>query len=120
MAGARFIQHRGKKILHMDFAYSKFEEVLSAINQSSELVKNEPKGSVLGLVDVRKSAFNKDVAQALKELAAANTPYIKMSVVVGIDGIKAVIFNAVLVFTQRKNLITMDDIEKAKDFLAAQ
>ena len=118
MAGAGFITHKGRKILHIDLSYSEFDEILEAIGQAAGLIRTEPAGSVLGLVDVSKSIFNKDVAQALKDFAAENEPFIKFSIAVGIDGIKAVIFNAIMVSTRRKNIITMDDVEKAKDFLA--
>jgi len=50
----------------------------------------------------------------------ANTPYIKCSAVYGVEGLKEVIFNGILSFTGRKNLVLFKTLEEAKDFLANQ
>jgi hypothetical protein len=120
MASIRWEEHKGKKILYMDFAYSKYSEILQAIQEATEIIEKEPAFSILGLVDVRQSPFNREVATGLKDFASHNKPYMKVSAVVGVEGIKMVIFNAVLKFTGRKNLVLKDTIEEAKDWLVEQ
>jgi hypothetical protein len=117
MAEVCWIEHKGKRILYMNYSFSKTEEIVKAITETKELVKKEPPVSILGIVDVRESPFNTAVSGALKDLADSNKPYIKMSVVVGVDGIKQVIYKAVLKFTGRKNLLLKDTLDEAKDFL---
>jgi hypothetical protein len=119
MAAVNWIEHKGKRILYMDYAYSKYADVAKAIEDTKALVKKEQPSSILGIVDVRESPFNREISNAIKELAEHNKPYIKTSVVVGVEGIKKVIFGAVVKFTGRKNLLLKDTIEEAKDFLAA-
>ena len=116
----RWEEYKGKRIFYMDFAFKKYAEALQAIAEARPIIDKQPPNSVLGLVDVRESPFNREVAQALKDFANANKPYMKTSAVVGVDGIKMVIFNAVLKFTGRKNLVLKSTVEEAKDWLAEQ
>lgn len=118
MASVNWIEHKGKRILYMNYAYSKYDEVAKAIEETKMLVVKEPPVSVLGIVDVRESPFNREISAALKDLAEHNKPYIKMSVVVGVEGIKRVIYNGVIKFTGRKNLLLKDTLDEAKEFLA--
>ena len=120
MAEVKWIEHKGKKIFLMDFIYTEVADLMKAINDAKTEIAKQPLASVLGLVDVSDSAFNKDVAEALKDLSMANKPYIKMSVVVGVEGIKKVIYQAVLRFTGRKNLVLRNTRQEAMDFLAEQ
>jgi len=120
MAEVKFVPHKGKKILLMDYSNSEKEDILKAIAETKLLVAKEPPKSVLGIVNVTGSGFNSDVSNALKDLAKHNEPYIKMSTVVGVDGIKRAIYVAVLRFTGRKNLVLKDSVEEAKDWLVTQ
>lgn len=120
MAEIKWIEYNGKKILLMDFSYSEKQEVVEAVKKTMSITEKEQPGSVLGLVDVSKSSFDNDVAASMKELAKHNKPYIKMSVIVGVDGIKKVIYNAALVFSGRKNLVLKSTREEALEFLAKQ
>ena len=120
MAEVKWLEHKSRKIFLMDFAYSEISELMKAINDAKTEIAKQPPVSVLGLVDVSASPFNKDVADALKDLSMANKPYIKISVVVGVEGIKKVIYQAVLRFTGRKNLVLRSTRQEAMDFLAEQ
>lgn len=118
MASVGWVEHRGKRILYMNYAFSNFVEIAKAIEDTKALVKKEPPLSILGIVDVRESPFNREISNALKELAEHNKPYIKMSTVVGVEGIKKVIYSGVIKFTGRKNLILKETLDEAKEFLA--
>lgn len=120
MAEVKFINHKGKKILLMDFTYSKPEEMLEAIEETKKIVRKYPEKSILGLVDVRYSPFDAELSDALKELAAHDRPYIKVSAIVGVTGLKKLAYMAMLRFTGRKNILMFNKIETAKDWLAEQ
>ena len=120
MAGISFITHNGVKILYEDFSQSKPEELLPLIKQSQAIISGQPQNSILALVNVKGSNFNMEVTSAMKDFVKANTPYIKCSAVYGVEGLKEVIFNGVLSFTCRKNLVLFKTLEEAKDFLANQ
>jgi hypothetical protein len=55
----------------------------------------------------------------MKRYSAANTPFVKASVVVGIGGLKRVLYQAVVKLSGR-NIATLDTVDEAKDWLAAQ
>jgi hypothetical protein len=114
------MEHKGKRILHMDFSYSEINEIIKAIDEAAKLIEKEPPVSVLGLVDVTASRFDKAVSDKLKDFTAHNKPYMKMTAIVGIEKIKKVIYLAVMSFSGRKNLILKDTVEEANDWLAAQ
>ena len=120
MAGISFITHNGVKILYEDYSQSKPVEILALIEKSKAIISGQPQNSILALVNVKGSNFNLKVTTALKDFVKANTPYIKCSAVYGVEGLKEVIFNGILSFTGRKNLVLFKTLEEAKDFLANQ
>jgi hypothetical protein len=120
MAQVKFIAHKGKKILLIDFTYSKPEEMLEAIEQVKKTVKKSAEKSVLALIDVRYSPFDNDLSNALKHMAADDRPYIKMTALVGVTGLKKLAYKAMIRFSGRKNMVIFDRIESAKDWLAEQ
>jgi hypothetical protein len=56
----------------------------------------------------------------VKEFTKHNEPYMKITALIGVEGIKKVIYDAVLLFTKRKNLILKNSKEEALDWLAEQ
>lgn len=117
MERVQFIQHKGKKIMHINFADCKSDEVLTIIDQAKAAIRTQAKQSVLTLTDVTNTAFNSKVSDALKEFVVHNKPYVVASAVVGVTGLKQIIFNAVMKFSGRK-LTAIDSLAEAKDWLA--
>jgi len=119
MERVQFIHHQGKKILHLNFADCKSEDVLAVIDQGKAAIRTQPPQSVLTLTDVTNTAFNSKVSDAMKEFVVHNKPYVTASAVVGVTGLKQIIFNAVMRFSGRK-LHAIDSLAEAKDWLAGQ
>jgi len=117
MERVQFIQHKGKKILHINFADCKADEVLVVIGQARTAIGSQPHQSVLTLTDVTNTAFNTKVSDAMKEFVMHNKPFVVASAVVGVTGLKQIIYNAVMKFSGRK-LTAFDSISEAKDWLA--
>jgi len=117
MERVQFIQHKGKKILHLNFADCKADEVLTVIDQARAVIRTQQNHSVFTLTDVTNTAFNSKVSDAMKEFVVHNKPYIVASAVVGVTGLKQIIFNAVMKFSGRK-LHAIDNVAEAKDWLA--
>jgi hypothetical protein len=120
MASNKFLDYKGSKIFLMDFSYSEIEDVLKAIDDATKIIAQQPPLSVLGLVDVSKSSFDRVLADALKLFSEHNKPFMKMTAIVGIEGVKAVILQAIIKFTGRKNLVTKNSVQEAKDWLVTQ
>ncbi|OGW37137.1 MAG: hypothetical protein A2010_00025 [Nitrospirae bacterium GWD2_57_9] len=62
--------------------------------------------------------FDDQVRDGMKEFALHNKPYVKAGAVIGITGLKRIIYGAVMAFSRRK-IESFDDREQAKQWLAA-
>ena len=120
MDRTRFVDHRGKRILLLDFSRVRDPaETLAAIGVARQVVRRHPPRSLLVLTSTREGRYNAAVIQALKELASHNEPYVRASAVAGMSGLHRVAFQAILTFSKRK--IQVFDLEEdAMDWLAAQ
>ncbi len=119
MERVKFIQHKGKAILYIDLASCSTIEVLAAIEEAKAAVKTQQRGSVLTLTDVTGTGFDSAVTVAMKELVQHNKPYVAAAAVVGVTGLKQIIFNSVMRFSGR-HLHAFESLEQAKDWLAAR
>ena len=114
-----FIEHKGKQILHLDFARTGPDDVFRIIEEAKQVIKDQPPMSLRTLTDVTDLKFNTAAADAMKEFANHNKPYVTAAAVVGVTGLKQIIYNAVVRFTGR-NLVAFDTDGQAKDWLATQ
>lgn len=120
MERTRFIEHKGKRILLLDYAGIRDpNEAVASVRKSIEFIAGQPRNSLLVMTVVRDARYNAQVLQAMKELAAHNTPYVKASAVVGMSGLHRIAYQAVLVFSKR-NIKTFDAEADALDWLATQ
>ena len=120
MERTRFIEHRGHRILLLDYSgVQRGDEAVAAIQQSMEVVRTQPPGSLRVMTVVRDARYNTAVLQALKELAAHNAPYVKASAVVGMGGLHRIAYQAVILFSRRK-IQTFDTEAQALDWLVQQ
>ena len=120
MAQPRFIEHKGKKIYHIDLTNADLGQIQQIIKEAKPIISQQAPGSLLTLTDVTNIVMGGENSKAIKEFAAHNKPYVKAGAVLGISGLRQVTFNAVLVFTGRSNLHLFDDAQKAKDWLVAK
>lgn len=118
MPGAKWMEHLGKKMLFIDFSMSRLQEVEMTIAQAKTMISMEPYESVLCLVDTTGSRFTLEISTAMKNFSAFNKPYIKMTAIVGVEGLQKVVYNGILLFTGRKNLELKQSRQEALDWLA--
>lgn len=119
MERVTFIEHKGKRILHLNFTNARADEVVQIISAAKTVIAAQPEQSLRTLTDVTDLKFNADAAEAMKEFAKHNKPYVAAAAVVGVTGLKQIIYNAVVRFTGR-NLVAFDSSGQAKDWLATQ
>lgn len=113
----RFIRHRDREILFLDFSNSLPREILQTIEDAKRVISGRQERSLLTLTDVTNARFDESVGDGLKQFTAHNKPYVKAGAVVGVTGLKRIIFTAVMAFSRRK-METFDDVEQAKHWLA--
>jgi hypothetical protein len=118
MDRVQFIQHKGRKILYLNFADCKPNEVLQVIEEAKSTIKTQARKSVYTLTNVTNSAFNSAVSDAMKDFVLHNKPYVAASAVVGVTGLKQIIFNAVMKLSGRQ-LTAFESLDAAKDWLAS-
>lgn len=116
----RFIEHRGKRVLLLEWTnLSGPEEVLAEVEKNKALVRAQPPKSVLGLTDLTGSRFSQEALQALKEMAAHNEPYVRAAAVVTRTPLHLIAFRTIVIFTKR-NLQAFDTREAALEWLVTQ
>ena len=118
MARVEFIKHNGKELLLLDFSNCKPGDVFLVIDEAKKTIRSCPENSVLTLTNVTNMRFDDRVTEQLKAFTAHNKPYVRAAAVIGVEGIKKIILNAVMLFSKRKFHV-FDNIETAKNWLAA-
>jgi hypothetical protein len=119
MSRVQFITHKGKKILYFDLSSCKIAEISAVVAEAKRAVGSQPPGSVLALTNVTETELSKDSSAVIKDFTAHNKPFVKASAVVGVEGLRKVIYNAAMAFSGRQ-ISAFTTLDQAKDWLAAQ
>jgi predicted dinucleotide-utilizing enzyme len=114
-----FITHKGVEILHINWSGASPAEMLEAMKDARHVIVTRARGSVRTLTTVDGAHMDRTVTDALKDYVAHNKPYVLAGAVVGLNDLKMIAFNFVNRVTGR-TLRAIDNIEAAKDWLAAQ
>lgn len=113
------IDHKGTPILFLDFSKIRTAEVASVIAEASSIIHSSPPNSLKIMSDFTDANYDKETTADVKAFSASNKPYVKASAVVGITGLKKIIFTGIISATGRKmNLCATR--EEAKDWLTTQ
>lgn len=119
MKAFEIIPYKGKNIAMVDISNTTTEQVLVALVDAQKKISKMPENSVLIMTDGTNAAYNKDTGAAMKEFLAKNTPYIRASAVVGVEGLKAVLQTTVAMTTKRE-IASFSTRGEAMDWLAAK
>jgi len=120
MDRTKFIEHKDKQILLVDFSGIKpGEEFNEAVEESKKIIHSQPEKSVLALFDATDGHFDQEVINKLKEFAASNTPYIKTSALVGVTGLLNIALMTISKFAGR-DFKTFSTREEALEWLVTQ
>lgn len=119
MSRVNEILYEGKKILFVDYNGIGPAQIDDILAEARTHISSAPHQSVLLLSDFNDVSYDKDSTQKMKEFSQANTPYVKASAVVGISGLKKIIYNAVVKATGR-NIQLFNTLEEAKQWLLTQ
>jgi hypothetical protein len=86
MDRVRFIDHRGHRVLLLDYSGLRDEqEMLEMIEERTELVSHEPPGSVLTLADLTGAQLTRESMQRVKEANVLDQPFVRRAALVGAD-----------------------------------
>ena len=86
------------------------------IERARSIIHSQPPSSLLTLTSVEGMHFNQKVTDAMKTYAESNRPYVRAAALLGISGLKQIVFNAVKRLSGR-NLQAFASSEDAKKWL---
>jgi hypothetical protein len=116
----RFIEHQGRRILFQDASNlvnpRDSQPVMAA---SKSVMATQPPASVLALLYVANTHFDKELVDALVSLAKHNKPYVKAAAIVGLSGLQRIILVTVTQLAGRR-LTPFATLDEAKDWLVTQ
>lgn len=115
----RYIDHRGRRILYIDFSSATPDEFLATIEAAEKTIAAEPHNSVLTLTNAERAMHDRRVTERLNSYVAHNKPFVKAGAVVGLNELRKIVFNFLNKATGR-TLKAFDDISAAKDWLVSK
>jgi hypothetical protein len=120
MERARFITYQGKRILLVDLSgMQELEQVAAEAERVSGLIRGEPAGSLLVLVDLTGVPYSLRAVRVLGEIAAGNSPHVRARAVVGLAERVRPTVRAVEMYTGSP-AEAFEDLETALEWLARQ
>ena len=102
MERIRFIEHKGQRVLLLDFRNCTPEEVTALSSQIRAVMAQEPKDSVLVLADFTGAQFSREAVNRIKEVTALDRPFVKRAAWVGTENLPKVFYDAIRTFSVRE------------------
>jgi len=112
LASCRIINFKGVEIIYTDVSKSSVTECLEILDTNHELFTNREKDSVLSLVNVEKTNWNSKLIRAVLTNVKRNNPYVKTTVVIGLNSIKRAILDTIIAVTGR-DIQVLESYEEA-------
>ena len=114
----KWIEHKGKKIIYNDFSKIHSDEVVRVARQFEQLVMdNKDKDDLLVLSIMTDAHFFGESFEEIKRVTKAVRPYLNKRAVIGITGVKAILYKSVNMFAKGTPTKMFDTVEEAKDYL---
>lgn len=119
MERVRELAHKGRKVVLLDLTGCAAGEAAKALVAGRRLIATLPPGSALTLTDVTGAHFDDAATAEAKTNAKENAPFVKAAALVGITGLKKIVYVAVTRMTGRDYRV-FDTREQALDWLVEQ
>ena len=113
----KWLEYNGKKIMEIDLSDLLPEKFTNKMNKVENYIISQNDRQLLLLFDVTNANFSAASMLALKKNAVVCSPYIKKVAIVGVDGIKKILFKAVQAVATT-SMEAFDSVEEAKKWLA--
>jgi hypothetical protein len=114
------INHLGKRIFLLDFSKLKTEdEIKSVIEESKSIIRQQALGTSICLANIDDMHFNNQIKDLFLDFVKGNKPYMKASAIVGVTGLKQILFNGIMKISGR-DVKSFDNETKAKEWLVSQ
>ena len=118
MQNYKWLYHKDVRVLFIALASQSKEELAVKIAEISPLIEKEPLGSLCCIADVKNGRFSPEIMKMLRDFTAHNIPYMKMTILIGIEVLQRTLYDSFIMVTRRKNMATKDTLEEALDYMA--
>jgi hypothetical protein len=115
----RVVEHQGRQVVLIDASNCPAREAAEVLVAGRAHLAKLPKASALTLTDVTGATFDDAATHEAKLNAQLNAPFVKAAALVGVTGLKKIVYVAVSRMS-RRNFELFDDRQKALDWLAKQ
>jgi len=117
MSRTQSINFKGKSIFFMDYTGLRSEaEIKSVIEEAKSFIRKQPLGSTISLANINQMHFNNQIKDLFMDLVKGNKPYMKASAIVGVTGLKQILFNGIMKMSGR-DVKSFDNEDQAKEWL---
>jgi len=114
-----FIEHKGKKILLLDFSHATAPQMQLLLEYVRVTVAKQSRESVTILADFEGAEIDHAVAMRIKEVLTLDRPFVKKGAWVGAQHIPKAFMENFHTFSQRE-IVTFKTREEALDWLVAE
>ena len=102
MDRVRFVSHKGKQILLIDFTDCTPEQVTKIAGEVQRIVTRQSPKSVLILSDFTGTRFSRAAFTRIKEVAVFDRPFVKRAAFVGAESLPIAFYEGLKVFSRRE------------------
>lgn len=117
MEEVKFISYKGAQILRIQIPDGvDYDGVYKIIEEAKIILSKQLPESVLAMTIIGNVHFTPEITKYFEDYVKANKSYINKSAVLGVSGLKKVLYNAYMILSHRQVKIC-DTEEEAKEFL---
>jgi len=111
----------GKNLIYYDLSdFRTNDEFQEFTNMAKERISQYAKHSLFTITNIKEVKFDSETKNIIADWMEHNKPYVKFGAVIGFDGIKKIMVNAILKLCGRKNMAFISNKEQAIEFLLKQ
>ena len=111
--------YQGKRIFILDFSNLKSEgEIKSVIEESKTVIRKQSIGSSICLANIEEMHFNNQIRDLFIDFVKGNKPYMKASAIIGVKGLKQILFNGIMKVSGR-DVKSFNTENEAKEWLVS-
>lgn len=115
-----FIEAHGVKVFYIDFTNLQSEhEIEAVLYESKSVIRSQPQKSMVNLANIEGMHFNNRIKELFVEYVKGNAPYVRHSAIVGVNGLKRIVFNGVMKLSGR-DVRCFDSADDARKWLAGR
>jgi len=111
----------GKNFIYLDMSeFKENSEYREFVEVAKKRIAKYAKCSLFTIANIRDIKFDTETKKIIAEWVEYNKPYVKRGAVIGFDGIKRMVVNAVFKMVDRKNMVFFPSREQAVEWLLKQ